>query len=57
MLEHHPHRTLTHLVGIPPDPLALWHNSILSRPGAVTEPGAIQVAGHGPGGLGHPGIC
>jgi hypothetical protein len=42
MLEHHPHRTLTHLVGIPPDTLSLWHSSILSRPGAVTEPGAVQ---------------
>jgi hypothetical protein len=49
VLEHQPDRTLTHLVGIPPDPLALWHSSILSRPGAVTEPGAIQFARIRPG--------
>jgi hypothetical protein len=42
VLQHHPHRPLSHLVGIPPDPLALCHCSILSRLGAVTEPGALH---------------
>ena len=44
MLEHQPHRPLPDLVGIPPDPLAIWHSSILSRDGAVTEPGGDSVA-------------
>jgi hypothetical protein len=42
MLEHHPDPTLTHLGRILPAPLRSCHDSILSRVGAVTDPGALQ---------------
>jgi hypothetical protein len=46
MLEQHPHRTLTKLGRIPPTTLGSCHDSILSRTGASTDPGGIQIA-HG----------
>jgi hypothetical protein len=46
MVEDHPHRPLTQLVGILPPMLMMLirHGSILSKSGASTKPGAIQCS-------------
>jgi hypothetical protein len=40
MIQHHPNRPLTQLIRILP---LTWHDSILSKSGASTEPGVVQT--------------